>query len=132
MSRRGLSRTMRNLTACASVLLASACAVSTQVHHHEDDAGAAVVALTSVPPDVNCIVPESSLRSTEGDGAVIPGLRADYSDGSGMRFTVYGEGPILHGWPSLYEGQTSSLWGGHYDTNWGIFAETLTGEILIE
>lgn len=77
------------------------------------------------------LVPRSSMRSSGASGAQVQGLRADYS-GGGQSFTVYGEGPIDHGWPSLYQGQTSSLWGGVFDANWGKFSETLTGEILVQ
>ena len=73
------------------------------------------------------LVPLTSLRSADSSGNTIPGLRADYSGGG----TVYGEGPIQHGWYNLYQGQSSTLWAGQFDVNWGVFSETLTGQILI-
>jgi hypothetical protein len=62
----------------------------------------------------------------------VNGLRADYSllDGTSLG-TVYGEGPIAHGWFNLYEGASGQWAGGLVDTNWGNFQERLTGEIHI-
>jgi len=73
------------------------------------------------------LVPVTALRSTGSGGNTIQGLRADYSGGG----VVYGEGPIQHGWYNLYQGQSSTLWAGLFDVNWGVFSETLTGQILI-
>jgi uncharacterized repeat protein (TIGR01451 family) len=76
------------------------------------------------------LVPRTALRSQNAGGATIDGLRADYA-GEGLAFTRWGEAPILAGWPSLYEGQPATLWAGVYDVNWGVFSESLTGQILI-
>lgn len=72
------------------------------------------------------LVPRSALRSTSQTGTAVSGLRATYSNGT----VVYGEGPIAHGWWNLYQGQSSSTWGGN-NPNWGVFSETLTGEIFV-
>jgi hypothetical protein len=76
------------------------------------------------------LVPLAALRSADSGGNTIQGLRAEYS-GGGNNFIVYGEGPIQHGWYNLYQGQSSTLWAGQFDVNWGIFSESLTGQILI-
>ncbi|CAG0947450.1 PEP-CTERM sorting domain-containing protein [Geobacter sp.] len=78
------------------------------------------------------IVPLTDLRSLDGSGALVQGLRADYYTlGGSFLGTLYGEGPIEHGWLNLYEGVTGQWGNGIVDTNWGDFEERLTGEIFV-
>ncbi len=78
------------------------------------------------------LVPRNDLRSLDGSGSTVQGLRADYHTLTGTHLgTIYGEGPIQHGWSNLYEGVTAQWAGGLVDTNWGKFEERLTGEIFI-
>jgi hypothetical protein len=77
-------------------------------------------------------VPKSYYRSLDATGNLIEGLRANYYTlGGSLLGTVYGEGPINHGWFNLYQGQIAPWAGGLVDTNWGLFEERLTGEIFI-
>lgn len=86
----------------------------------------------SNPSDPWEIVPLSELRSLDSSGVTIQGLRADYFTLAGAPLgTIYGEGPISHGWLNLYEGQIAPWAGGLVDTNWGLFEERLTGEIHV-
>jgi hypothetical protein len=83
----------------------------------------------------SAIVPEAYFRSQDSSGQWISGLRADYywlnSDLTRGAFiqTIYGEGPIAHGYLS-YEGWNN---GGSWPTvgYWGRFEEVLTGEIFV-
>ena len=100
------------------------------------------------------LVPLSWLRSRDATGAWISGLQADYytlasrpAPGEGgydaavgtYLGTVYGEGPIGHGYasgfPYWYEGQqnvSGYSWGPYIsDAGWGSFAEHLTGQIYM-
>lgn len=78
------------------------------------------------------VVPLADMRSLDGSGTTIQGLRADYYKLDGTQLgTVYGEGPIYNGWYNLYEGVTAPWAGGLVDTNWGQFEERLTGEIFV-
>jgi hypothetical protein len=100
------------------------------------------------------IVPLSWTRSQDASGAWISGLRADYYSlhsapypGAGgydaavgtFLGTVYGEGPIQHGYasgyPYYYNGQNNTSgfsWGPYIaDAGWDHFAEHLTGQIYI-
>lgn len=70
------------------------------------------------------VIPRADLRCLNGEGRWVAGLRADYE-----AFTLYGEGPINHGYPGLYEG-VPGLWAGVYDY-WALFSETLTGQVFI-
>ncbi|HXT71103.1 MAG TPA: PEP-CTERM sorting domain-containing protein [Vicinamibacterales bacterium] len=88
-------------------------------------------------------VPLSRLRSFDASGNYIQGLRADYYSAvnfTGFLGTVYGEGPIAHGYnagyPYWYQGQTNPInnpsWGPFIpDAGWSSFSERLTGEIYI-
>jgi hypothetical protein len=68
------------------------------------------------------VVPLADMRSLDGSGATVQGLRADYYTLDGTQLgTVYGEGPIYHGWYNQYEGKTGEWAGGLVDTNWGQF-----------
>jgi hypothetical protein len=81
------------------------------------------------------IVPEAHFRSQDSSGLWISGLRADYywlnSDLTRGAFiqTIYGEGPIAHGYQS-YEGWNN---GKSWPTVGysGKFEEILTGEIFV-
>ena len=81
-------------------------------------------------------VPLSHLRSHDGTGALVEGLRADYYalDGA-LLGTVFGEGPIAHGWANYYEGEAGKSGGAIVDlywrANWRTFEERLTGEIYV-
>lgn len=88
------------------------------------------------------LVPKSWLRSLDASGAYVQGLRADYYSGTnltGFLGTVYGEGPIGHGYnagyPYWYQGQTNTSgfgWGPYIaNAGWSVFSERLTGEIYI-
>lgn len=78
------------------------------------------------------VVPLASFRSLDGLGNLVQGLRAEYYTLGGAHLgTIYGEGPINHGWFNLYEGVVAPWAGGLVDTNWGLFEERLTGEIFI-
>lgn len=78
------------------------------------------------------IVPRGDFRSLDGTGTLISGLRADYSLLTGTTLgTVFGEGPIAHGWFNSYQGATGDWGHGWFDTNWGSFQERLTGEIFV-
>lgn len=89
------------------------------------------------------ITPSSWLRSYDASGSLIQGLRADYYSGvnfTGFLGTVYGEGPVAHGYnagyPYWYQGQSNPIsnpsWGPFIpDAGWSSFSERLTGEIYI-
>ncbi|MCC7183975.1 MAG: hypothetical protein IT509_10450 [Rhodocyclaceae bacterium] len=78
------------------------------------------------------IVPLARMRSLDASGQAVSGLRADYSTLTGAALgTIYGEGPIAHGWSNQYQGQTAAWAGGLVDTNWGDFHERLTGELYV-
>lgn len=82
-------------------------------------------------------IPNADLRSQDGVGNTISGLRADYSNLNGNAlFTVYGEGPIYHGaliingvLTEVYE-NAPGLWGGQFGP-FSLFQEKLTGEIFV-
>jgi len=81
-------------------------------------------------------VPLSHLRSYDASGALVEGLRADYYElGGQLLGSIYGEGPIAHGWSDMYEGLTGQSGGPIVDTywraNWLPFEEHLTGEIYV-
>lgn len=90
---------------------------------------------------VQQLVPKSWLRSLDASGAYVQGLRADYYDSAGAFLgTVYGEGPIAHGYhpgyPYSYQGVVNTApntsWGPYIaDAGWTQFSETLTGEIYL-
>ena len=90
----------------------------------------------SDPQDPWEFVPLSHLRSYDGTGAMVEGLRADYYalDGA-LLGTIFGEGPIAHGWPNYYEGEAGKSGGAIVDqywrANWRTFEERLTGEIYV-
>jgi hypothetical protein len=76
------------------------------------------------------VLPEAYLRSQDAAGQWISGLRADYYylDGTFIQ-TIYGEGPIAHGYNS-YEGYGNGrVWPivGYS----GLFEEVLTGQIYV-
>jgi len=76
------------------------------------------------------IIPLGYYRSLDQSGEYIEGLRADYYDlDDNFLKTVYGEGPIRHGWPNIYEGRIAS-WGGIFD-GWSCFEERLSGQIYV-
>jgi len=82
------------------------------------------------------LVPADRLRSHDASGALIEGLRGDYYTSTGdFLGTLYGEGPIAHGWPQSYEGQTGPVGNAIVDqywiANWQAFEERLSGEIYI-
>jgi hypothetical protein len=79
------------------------------------------------------IIPIADLRSQNGSGQTVEGLRADYYTLGGVyQFTVFG-GPIDHGALSftseIYEGQPG-LWAGVYGPS-SLFEERLTGDLFI-
>lgn len=81
-------------------------------------------------------VPLSHLRSFDATGALVEGLRADYYAPDGALLgTLYGEGPIAHGWSNNYEGDFGKSGGAIVDqywlANWRAFEERLTGEVYI-
>jgi hypothetical protein len=84
-----------------------------------------------------------SFRSLDASGNTIAGLRADYyslnsNNGTGAFVkTVYGEGPIYHGWSWTggpnnirYQDVDGALWAGLYG-GWDKFEERLSGQILV-
>lgn len=87
------------------------------------------------------LVAKSWLRSLDASGGYVSGLRADYyGDLAWTAFlgTVYGEGPIAHGYapgpPYSYQGVVNTApnisWGPYIpDAGWSVFSERLTGEI---
>jgi hypothetical protein len=102
------------------------------------------------------IVPEEWMRSRDVAGSWIPGLRADYFAlaslppiGTPSAFdvargaflgTVYGEGPISHGWGPGYPYQYQDVvntapntsWGPYIpNAGWDKFAEELSGQIYL-
>ncbi len=88
------------------------------------------------PQDPWEIVPLSHLRSLDASGTLVQGLRADYYElGGPLLGSIYGEGPIAHGWYDLYEGLTGQSGGPIVDeywrANWRSFEERLTGEIYV-
>jgi len=81
-------------------------------------------------------VPLSHLRSYDGTGAMVEGLRADYyALGGALLGTIFGEGPIAHGWSDYYEGEAGKSGGAiadqYWRANWQNFEERLTGEIYV-
>lgn len=74
------------------------------------------------------VIPKNRLFSQDASGNRINGLQATYSTSAGS-FTVYGEGPIDHGWSNKYQG-TSGAWGGRLG-DWDTFSESLSGKIYL-
>jgi hypothetical protein len=90
----------------------------------------------SNPQDPWTFVPLDHLRSYDGTGALVQGLRADYFTlGGSLLETIFGEGPIAHGWSDYYEGEAGKSGGAIVDSywraNWRNFEERLTGEIYV-
>lgn len=89
-----------------------------------------------LPQDYTCTstcqtTPLEYYCSLDQSDEYINGLRADYytyPSGSFMT-TIYGEGPIWHGWPYIYEG-VSGPWAGILN-GWSIFEERLSGQIYV-
>jgi len=82
------------------------------------------------------LVPLARFRSRDGAGEIVSGLRADYYTlGGALLDTVFGEGPLGHGWFNHYEGVDGKSGGTTVDlywrNNWRSFEERLTGEILV-
>lgn len=82
------------------------------------------------------IVPADHLRSRDASGALVQGLRGDYYSSLGTFLgTLFGEGPIAHGWSQNYEGQSGPIGNAIVDqywiANWRAFEERLSGEIYI-
>jgi hypothetical protein len=86
-----------------------------------------------------------SMRSQDQTGNWISGLKAEYHDDLSFTstpvLTLYGEGPIDHGWVwsgtpgqssiiPKYQGVSPANWGGIYN-GWSSFAERLSGEVLV-
>jgi len=93
--------------------------------------------MTGPARDIYTIVPKEDMRSLDGQGQLVSGLKADYFDLSGNYVsTAYGEGPIDHGWSAIaplntrYEGVPNTLWAGTYN-GWGRFEERLSGQINV-
>jgi hypothetical protein len=82
--------------------------------------------------DPRATVLKSRLQSLDASGDLIEGLHADYYTLDGTLLgTVYGEGPIDHGYYNRYEGTSGSWANGLVDGNWGLFEERLTGQIYV-
>lgn len=79
-------------------------------------------------------MPVDEMRSLDAAGSYVQGLRGEYDgvnvNGQNVRFTVYGEGPVYHGYPDTYEGETGKLWAGEFD-GWSKFTEVLTGQFFV-
>jgi hypothetical protein len=83
------------------------------------------------------LVPADRLRSRDASGSLVDGLRADYYTSTGAFLgTLFGEGPVAHGWPQLYAGQGGAIGNPIVDqywiANWRAFEARLSGEIYID
>jgi hypothetical protein len=81
-------------------------------------------------------VPADHLRSRGASGALVEGLRGDYYSSSGdFLGTLFGEGPVAHGWSQNYEGLNGAIGNAIVDqywiANWRAFEERLSGEIYL-
>lgn len=76
------------------------------------------------------LVPRANLRTSDGAGGFISGLRADYFDLAGnFLFTVNGEGPLDH-IGNVYQSQCCGLWAGSFGL-FALFEERLSGQISL-